>query len=153
MQMPAPTDAHRKLEALAGRWKGEETLAPSPWDPAGGKAVGHVDNRKALEGFMVIQDYEQARGGKVTFRGHGVFGYDPHRKRYTLHWFDSMGMGVSVFDGTFDGHLLTLTAVGAQGQTRGVWDFSKPGKYHSRMEVSGDGKKWNLFMEGTYVRE
>ena len=38
--MPAPSQAHRKLaEALAGRWEGDEVLAPSPWGP-GGPAKG-----------------------------------------------------------------------------------------------------------------
>jgi hypothetical protein len=153
MPMPGLTDAHRKLEVLAGRWKGEETLSPSPWDPRGGKAAGRVENRKVLDGFAVVQDYEQERNGKVNFRGHGVFGYDQQRNRYTLHWFDSMGMGVSVFDGTFDGDVLRLMAVSPEGRTRAVWDFSTPGEYHNRMEMSGDGEKWDLFMEGTYRRE
>jgi hypothetical protein len=153
MQMPTPTDAHRKLEALAGRWKGDETLSPSPWDPVGGKAHGRVHNRSALDGFAVIQDYEQEQNGKVNFRGHGVFAYDQQKNRYTLHWFDSAGMGASVFEGTFEGQVLTLTTASPQGQMRAIWDVSKPGKIISRMDVSGDGKKWDPFMEGTYLRE
>jgi hypothetical protein len=153
MEMPHPTEAHRKLHLLAGTWRGDETLAPSPWDPAGGKARGRVENRESLDGFAVIQDYAQERNGRVTFRGHGIFGYDASRKRYTLHWFDNVGMGVSVFDGTFEGNILTLVATSPQGQTRAVWDFSTPGSYRNRMEVSGDGRSWNPFMEGTYTRE
>ena len=52
MEMPKPTDVHKKLERLAGKWKGEEKMYPSPWDPNGGIAVGRVNNRPALDGFI-----------------------------------------------------------------------------------------------------
>src|SRR3712207_8323064 len=44
-------------------------------------------------GHHVIADYEQRRGGAVNFQGHGVFGWDRQLARYTLHWFDSTGLG------------------------------------------------------------
>jgi|GEM_PF-3960233 len=81
MQMPKPTDAHRKLEKLAGSWHGEEQISPSPLDPVGGKAFGRLTNRLALDGFVVLQDYEQERDGVVNFRGHGVFGWDAAQSR------------------------------------------------------------------------
>jgi hypothetical protein len=52
MEMPKPSDGHRRLERLAGRWEGEEKMEPSPWDPQGGTALGCVT-------------------------GHGVYTYDP----------------------------------------------------------------------------
>ena len=91
MEMPTPGDAHRRLEVLVGTWIGEETMHPSPWDPQGGVADGTIENRLALDGFNVIQEYTQSRDGQQTFAGHGVFGWDGQRGCYTLHWFDTMG--------------------------------------------------------------
>ena len=153
MEMPKPTDAHKKLERLAGKWKGEEKMYPSPWDPKGGTAVARVNNRPALDGFTVVQDYEQERNGAVTFRGHGVFSYDAMQQCYVLHWWDTMGMPVNEFKGTLEGNILTMTDKKPQGLNRAVFDLRQEGKYNFKMEVSQDGKQWQTFMEGNYLRE
>jgi hypothetical protein len=154
MEMPQPTDAHRRLDTLVGRWRGEERMLPSPWDPKGGTAVGRVRNLAALDGFAVVQDYEQERGGgAVTFRGHGVFRWDVTANEYVLHWFDSLGLDPNEFRGTFDGDVLTLVSRGAQGLTRAVFDFGERGRYSYRMDVSGDGAQWAPMMTGEYARE
>jgi hypothetical protein len=153
MQMPTPTAAHLRLERLVGKWRGEERVHPSPFDPVGGPAVGRVDNRMALDGFAVIQDYEQERGGRVAFRGHGVFRFDPSRNLYALTWFDSAGQPPSEFWGTFEGEVLTVTQVTAQGQVRASWDLRDPNRYTYQMDVSADGRSWAPFMSGSYVRE
>jgi|WetSurMetagenome_2_1015567.scaffolds.fasta_scaffold454229_2 hypothetical protein len=153
MEMPKPTAAHLKLRILVGDWIGEEKLQPSPWDPKGGTARGHVHNRSGLDGFAVIQDYEQERGGKVTFQGHGLFTWNPQEQNYALYWFDSMGLAPNVFKGNFNGQVLTLWTMSSQGHSRAVFDFSQAGAYAYRMEVSPDGKQWHLFMSGTYQRK
>lgn len=152
MDMPRPTDAHRRLERLVGSWQGEERLFPSPWDPQGGPAVGRVENRLALDGFAVVQDYEQERHGAVTFRGHGIFRWDAGRSLYIFHWFDSMGQAPSEFHGAFDGDVLTLVSPMPQGHSRAVFDLSHEGRYHYRMDISPDAEHWHPFMEGDYVR-
>jgi len=153
MDMPNPTDAHRQLEKLAGSWSGEERLFPSPWDPQGGTALGRAHNRIALDGFIVVQDYEQERHGSVNFRGHGVFSWDSSQQCYVLHWFDSMGTPPNEFKGTFEEDVLTVTNQGPQGHSRAVFDFRETDLYHFRMEVSQDGNQWYTCMEGTYTRQ
>jgi hypothetical protein len=118
--------------------------------PEGGKVTGWVDNQLALDGFAVIQDYQQRRGDAVIFRGHGVFGWDAAAQEHTLHWFDSMGLAPSVFRGRFDGEILTLTAQQDQGYTRATWDFTPTRSYHYRMEVSSDGDQWRPFITAEY---
>jgi len=152
MEMPKPGEPHHHLQKLLGSWVGEERLAPSPWDPVGGTAVGRVENRSALEGFVVVQDYEQERNGSVGFRGHGVFSWDLARQCYALHWFDSMGMPPNEFTGQFEGDVLTLSNRGPQGHSRAVFDVRQPGRYVFRMDMSPDGSKWQTFMEGSYSR-
>ena len=151
MEMPLPTDAHRKLQKLVGSWTGEERMRPSPWDPAGGIAIGRVRNVSALDGFAVVQDYEQERGGRVTFRGHGIFWWDASSSAYVLHWFDSMGQAPNEFRGTFDAGVLSLVSYGVQGNARAVWDFRQPGGYLYRLEMSPDGVVWQALMEASYT--
>ena len=152
MEMPRPGEAHKRLEKLVGSWIGEEVMQPSPWAPEGGTATGRVTNRMALDGFNIIQDYEQERNGVVTFRGHGIFSWDAMRHDYVLHWFDSMGMPPNEFRGDFDGDVLTLNSRGPQGHSRGIHDFTRPGSYTFKMDMSQDGSQWQNFMEATYQR-
>jgi len=152
MDMPKPGDGHHKPEKLVGNWTGEEKLHPSPWDPKGGVAQARVNNRLALDGFAVIQDYEQSRNGSVTFAGHGVFSFNPGNGIYSMHWWDTMGFPPNDFTGKFDGDVLTLTHKSPQGSNRAVFDLSEKGTYTFRMEVSQDGNQWQPFMEGKYRR-
>lgn len=152
MEMPQPTEAHAWLEKLAGSWTGTEILSPSPWDQKGGTAKGFVENRMALGGFSLIQDYRQEREGQVTFEGHGVFTYDGERDEYVLHWFDSMGTGVNEFRGQREGDHLSLEHSGPQGHSRCVFDLRQEGTYAFRMQFSPDGSVWMNFMEGSYTK-
>ncbi len=152
MEMPQPTEAHAWLEKLAGTWTGTEIMSPSPWAPKGGTAKGIIENRMALGGFSLIQEYRQEIEGKVTFEGHGVFSYDGKTEEYLLYWWDSMGMGVNDFRGKRDGDRLTLEHTGPMGHNRTVFDLGKAGTYTFRMQFSPDGAAWMNMMEGTYTQ-
>lgn len=153
MQMPKPTEAHRKLEALAGNWLGTETIPPCPWDPKGGTATGRCHNHIRVDGFLLVHDYEQERGGQVTFRGHGVFSYDTAQQCYVLHWWDSMGVAPNVFRGNFTGGTLQMTCVDGQGHSRVTWELPGGAAYRFKMEMSQDGNQWMTLMEGAYTRQ
>jgi Protein of unknown function (DUF1579) len=150
MEMPKPTEAHKKLAGMAGKWTGQEHMHPSPWDPAGGPATGRCDNRMALDGFALLHDYVQERNGAVSFRGHGVLTYDTKENCYVMHWWDSMGCGVNIFKGAFAGDTLTLSRSEERGQSRVVWKFPGNGTYQFRMEMSPDGTQWHPAMDGDY---
>jgi hypothetical protein len=152
MQMPKPTDAHEKLKLLTGIWNGEEHIFPSPWDPAGGTAIGRVKNRSGLDGFVVVQDYQRERNGVVNYWGHGVFSWDAMQQCYILHWWDSMGMPPSIFRGNFNGNVLTLANKEAQGYTRAIWEFPDDRHYLYCMQFSQNGEQWQIFIEGKYLK-
>ena len=139
MEMPKASDGHRKLEKIAGRWEGEETMYPSPWDPKGGKAIGRINSRVALNGFAVINNYEQERDGAITFTGHGVFTYDPKADVYSLSWFDCMGV-------------LRMAHGGPGMHVRLAYDLSEPGSLLMSMEMSPDGTAWNRLFDGYLKR-
>ena len=150
MDMPKPGDAHTRLHRLAGQWGGEETVHPAPHDP-GGSATAFLDNRIALDGFTVVQEYEQYRPGRPTYSGHGVFWFDPVASQYVLTWFDSMMGAALEFRGHFDGDVLRLehTLMGG-GLLRATFDCGLPGEYVFVMEVSMDGTSWVPTLEGAY---
>ena len=151
MDMPKPGDAHKKLSALIGEWSGTEKLHPSPWDPAGGTAEARVINRWVADGFAVVQEYEQSRNGQVTFRGHGVFWFDPQRDEYVMHWWDSMGGAAGEFRGRFDGNVLALASPMPQGgHSRTSWTLTGDDAHDFLMEMSPDGQSWAPAMEGQY---
>jgi uncharacterized protein YodC (DUF2158 family) len=153
MDMPRPTEHHRKLEKLAGRWEGTEVMHPSPWDARGGTAIGRTTSRVDLSGFALISDYAQERDGEVTFTGHGVWTYDRNEGSYLLHWFDCMGSPPEVFKGRFDKDVLTVAHGGPGIHARLTYDLSQPGRLTSRMDMSTDGKEWKTLFEGTYERK
>jgi hypothetical protein len=120
MEMPRPSREQEDLSILVGDWLGQEQLHPSPFDPVGGPAVGRVYNWLALDGFAVIQDYEQERKGAVNFRGHGIFRWAAADKCYALCWFDSFGLPPATFRGALQHKVLTLTAPQPPGFARAV---------------------------------
>ena len=153
MEMPKPTADHKQLEKLAGIWNGKETMHPSPWDPKGGEAEGTTLARLALDGFAVIADYEQSRGGKPTFSGHGVYTWDAAAGQVVLHWFDCMGQGSEEFRGSWDGDRLRLESRNPMGFARMTHDYSRAGTLTSRMEMSPDGETWTPLFDGRYQRK
>jgi hypothetical protein len=152
MEMPKPTAEHQKLAAFAGSWVGEETLHPSPWAPEKRQAIGRFENRMGVDGMFLVTDYEEEREGNIVFRGHGVYGWDTKRERYTMHWFDSMGSSPSETLGVWEGNKLTFTNQSNHGHGRYVHEIRDADNYRFTMENSRDGKEWALMMEGTYTR-
>lgn len=150
MDKPTLGDAHTRLHRLAGQWGGEETVHPAPHDP-GGPATAFLNNRIALGGFAVVQEYEQYREGKPTYSGHGVFWFDGAGGDYAMTWFDSLlGMAIE-FRGGFEGDVLRLTsALPLGGFLRGTFDIGLPGEYVFVMEYSPDGVTWTPTTEGAY---
>jgi hypothetical protein len=137
---------------MAGNWQGEEKMHPSPWEPKGGTAVARLKSRLDLSGFALITDYEQERGGVITFTGHSVMTYNAKDDLYSLHWFDCMGSLPEVFTGRFRGDVLVVEHGGPGMHARLTYDLSNPRQMRSKMEMSQDGVHWNTLFEGSYTR-
>ncbi|MGE3171637.1 MAG: DUF1579 family protein [Planctomycetota bacterium] len=152
MDMPEPTAEHKRLEKLAGIWRGTETMHPSQWDPKGSTAEAESRCRVAVGGFHVVVDYEQKRDGVVCFEGHGVYCWDAEKGEVVLEWFDSIGTGREQFRGGWKGDVLTLQSHGPMGHMRLTYDHSKPGQLGSAMDMSPDGKAWSRMFDGVYRR-
>jgi len=146
-------DEQRKLAVFAGKWTGTETMHPSPWDPKGGTATGRLESR-LLDGFAVITEYEQERDGKVTYRGHGVYGWDPFGRCYVMHWVDNMGGAVHLQGarGEWKGNQLVYSASNPMGHSRYTYTLASDGQIQFKIEMSPDGQSWSTFMDAAYTR-
>ncbi len=153
MQMPRPSPEQQALSIMAGDWLGKEQVQPSPFDIAGGTAIGHVHNCLGLDGFIIVHDYVQERNGKVSLCAHAIVQWDTLAKQAVMYWFDSFGMPPTTFRGMLKDNILTLITPQGTGFSRITYDFSKPGSYTYRMEVSIDGTEWYPFTSGDYTRQ
>jgi hypothetical protein len=152
MESAQPTAQHKKLEALAGNWSGEETVHPSPWGP-GGPSIGRYDNRIDLDGFVLIQNYVQEQSGEVSYRGHGIYGWDPAQERYLMCWADNTGcLPAKAVPGTWDGDVLTFRERGPAGHVRYAYTFDGDDAFEFRLDRSADGETWEPYLEGRYRR-
>jgi hypothetical protein len=151
-EMPKPTEAHRKLMRLAGRWEGAETLAPSPFGP-GGPATGRTAFHPAVDGLFLLGDYEEEKGGRVVFRGHSVFGVETGSEEIVWYWFDSMGRPPDEPSrGRFEGDRLVLHATFDQGEGRYAYELIGDDRYRFTAEGSPPGGDFKPFVTGEYRR-
>jgi len=153
MQMSPPDEHHKKLQALAGQWKGDEIMHPSPWNPESARATSKANAKMGLGGFFLIMEYEQFRNGQSSYSGHGVFGWDQAQGKYTMHWFDVMGMdpGAPAL-GTWEGNKLQFVKAHPMGHGRYTYEFKPDGSYTFRLENSQDGNNWMAFIDATFQR-
>jgi len=152
MEMPKPGEAHRVFAEMAGRWEGEETMYPQPWAADGAQGQAKIENRLALGGFILVQEYVQYQKGLPVFEGHGVLSWDDGAKEYVMHWWDSMGTPPNVFRGGMVGGVLTLTSDFPGGQGRSIWDLRHAGRYTFRMEILAQDGSVSPMMDGSYHR-
>lgn len=155
MEMPRPTDHHTRMSRLAGAWRGEDTLLPSPWDPSGGRAASRMEARTALAGFHLFLDFRQERDGRLGFEGHGVLGWDARGKCYTMHWFDCMGAEHGMpYYGPWEGDVLMLTHESHHlMHGRQIYRFQADGALRFELQYSQDGRRWTTFLVSQYQRE
>lgn len=154
MDMPKPGPEHARLARMAGEWRGEEKLEPSPWGP-GGMAHGHGVYRMVTDGMALVQDYEEEKNGATVFRGHGVFAIDPHSGETLWWWFDSMGFPPDgPARGRWTADTLTLTKSSPRGDSRYVYRLLDDDHYEFSIENRFPGQDdFSFFMRGSYARQ
>jgi hypothetical protein len=153
MSGPRLTDAHRKLHRLAGTWRGEDTIAVTPFNTNGGQVLTTTVARVDLAGLVVIAEDEQTRAGQVIFRAHKIFGWDGRKQVYTFHFFDSEGANPPQrAEGTWPGDRLSLRQVTPFGWVRHTFTFTNDSAFTYRMETSEDEHIWSVFWDGHYRR-
>jgi hypothetical protein len=152
MEAPQKTEAHDLFKKFVGTWRGEERIQPSQWTPQGDTATSQIRNQIGLDGYVLIQDIVQSRGGQVMFRAHNLLRWDEQDQTYVMYWFDSNGFPPSELRGRLDGQVLTLSGRDPAGFSRLVYHLEEDGRYSYQMFGAADGESWELILEGIYHR-
>ncbi len=106
----------------------------------------------ALDGLCVIMDYAQRRDDQISYRGHGVYGWDEKQGKYTMYWFDTLSGAPFMLasEGTWDENSLVYFNKGAMGWGRYCYHFESDSRYRFTIETSQDGQSWMFFLESVF---
>jgi hypothetical protein len=106
-----PTAEHKTLKAEVGVWDAEvKTYMGGPDAPPEVSKAVEI-NRMMPGGLWLLQEFRGEFAGR-SFFGRGLFGYDPHKKKYVGTWVDSMSPSLMVLEGTHDEATDTSTMTG-----------------------------------------
>lgn len=158
IKLATPGAPHAHLMALAGSWtvKAKEWMAPGA-PPT--ESTGTVEMRSLLGGRFLQQDFTGTMMGQ-PYQGHGITGYDNHRKKYVSIWMDSMSTAPFIMEGaaSADGKTITLHGShdmpgGGSMTHRAVW--ISPDANHQTFEMYGahGQEKEEKEMELVYTRK
>jgi len=92
------------LESDAGTWDVDVEVRPIPGAPPQ-KSRGISVNR-IVGGRWLVSDFKNETSG---FEGHGVYGWDATRGKYTGVWVDAMRSFLAVAEGDYDASSKTMT--------------------------------------------
>jgi hypothetical protein len=153
--MPKLSDEQKRFADLfTGTWQGEETIYPSEHDAEGGIAFGSWTVEPTVDGFALLVDYSEQRGGAVGYRGHGVHTWDAQERCFFAFWFDNTGsVQRAGARATLEGDSYRYEMDGGPGKrSRMTYTFHGDDLVF-RIEHSKDGGPWTPFHEGRYLRE
>jgi Protein of unknown function (DUF1579) len=92
--LPKPGPEHEHLKKMEGTW---EATIKTPEGESKGTMVYKMD----LGGLWLVSNFTADFGG-MKFKGKGIDGYDPAKKKYVSVWVDSMTPTLMIFEGNFD---------------------------------------------------
>jgi len=160
MAAGTPGPEHKVLADLVGDW----TFTAKHWETPAGKPIvstGTSTFKMILGGRWLQQDIKSEMMG-MPVEGMGLTGYDNIKKKYQSLWFDNMGTGVMIGEGSFDAKSKTLTdggkfscpMTGGDRNYRAEWKLSGKNNFTYSMFGKGlddTGKEFKQ-MEITYKR-
>lgn len=103
MEMPpefSPGPNHKMLEPFVGEWN----VSVKFWMEPGaepGVSKGTASSRWIMDGRWMQEDFNGDFAG-TPFKGMGMTGYDPFKKKYVSTWVDSMSTTMMSQEGTVD---------------------------------------------------
>jgi hypothetical protein len=154
MDMPKPGPEHKKLDMFVGSWALEGDMKASSMGP-GGKMTESEKCEWMDGGFFLLchTDFQSAMGNGT---GISVMGYSTDDKVFTYREFNSWGE----FDdsrGTVEGDTWTWTNDEKMGGMTMKGKFTmkilSPTSYNFSYEMSQDGTKWTMVMDGKATKK
>ena len=138
---PKPTKEHEELKTEVGSWDAEVSMWMSPdAEPMKSKAV---ETNEMFGEFWLVSKFEGDVGG-MKFKGHGLLGYDPAKKKYVGTWTDTLSPYLMTMEGDYDEATRTSTMY-ATGTN---WETGKPEKAKMVTVYENDDEKtFTMHME------
>src|SRR5262249_46642477 len=95
---PKPTKEHEMLKTRVGTWDATVKIAgmPDSGDAKGTSVMTMVGD------FWIAEEFTGTMRGQ-PFKGRGVTGFDPEKKKWVGTWIDSMVTYLTVMEGTSEG--------------------------------------------------
>jgi len=159
-QLGSPSEGHKALEPLVGRWTYTAQWWMSP-EEAPSSMTGTSENQ-LIYGGRFLQQQIRGEAHDQPFEGTGVLGYDNIRKAYQSVWFDNMSTGLMTASGQYDAATTTLTEQGdfscpmtgeTHRQFRATWKVVDPDHtVYESYSLAPDGREFKA-MEIRYTRE
>jgi hypothetical protein len=147
--MPKPGPEHKKLEVFVGTWTLDGDLKPGAMG-AGGKMT-ETEKCDWMDGDFFVICHAEAKTSMGDASAVSVMGYSPEDKTYTYREFNSLGEYMES-KGTLDGDTWTWTGEDKMNATptkgRFTMKMTSPSSYNFTYEMSQDGTKWTLAMDG-----
>ena len=154
MEPPKPGPEHKKLDVFVGSWKLEGDIKPGAMGP-GGKMT-EDEKCEWMDGGFFLVCHTDFRSSMGSGSGVSVMGYSKDDKIYTYREFNSWGE----FDdskGTLDGDTWTWTNDEKMGNMtmkgRFIMKVTSPTSYTFTFEMSEDGTKWSMVMDGKATKK
>ena len=137
----SPEQQH--LKQHAGVWDANLKITGEP----GGEPMtmkGTMTGTLICNGAWLVEEFKSD-----TFQGHGITGYDPHKKKYVNVWVDSESPSFQMGEGTgsADGKTITMMVEGADAsgkivKTREVTEMKgEQSRTFTIYEIGADGKE------------
>ncbi len=149
MEAPKPGPETKKLDAFAGKWKGEASMKAGPWGP-GGKMTSESDCTWFDGGFQLVCK-ESSSGDLGKMKSQAVLGWSPEDRVYKYMGYDSMGMMGSA-TGTVAGNTWSWSGEDRMGgkmiKSKYTVVLTSPTTQTFKWETSEDGKTWATMAEG-----
>jgi uncharacterized protein DUF1579 len=111
MELSKPSENHKLLSSLDGTW----TYIVKMWmDPTPNakpqESKGTATRKSIMDGRFVAMDVSgqmempgpDGKPKNMTFKGHGMEGYDNVKKKFIGTWMDNMGTAIMMSEGDYD---------------------------------------------------
>ena len=127
MELAKTNENHKLLASLDGNWDYTIKMWMDP-NAQPQESKGTAVRKSILDGRYVAMDVTgkmQMPGpdGKpkdMTFKGHGMEGYDNVKKKFIGTWMDNMGTGIVTSEGDYDAATKTFTYTGEMEMMPGM---------------------------------
>jgi hypothetical protein len=107
-KIPQPGPEHKVLDPLVGTWHAKVKFYMDPTKPPQ-ESEGMMTREWIMEGRFVQEKYEGKAFGS-NFKGMGLSGYDPQKKKYVGTWVDTLSCSIMISYGDYDAKTKTLTS-------------------------------------------